>query len=324
MTSTAERRPELLAAVDRAAGRLEGRLRRTPLLWSPALGEALGFELGLKLENLQTTGSFKARPALNSVLAALERGPVPGFVTSSSGNFGIAAAWAARGVGLPLKLVMMPSASTHKTRVAEALGAEILRCADDYAAREERVRALIEKKGRLPLHPHDGEDSIAGDATLGLELAREVPETATIMVPASGAGLVAGVALGLDRAGHPARVQACQPAGNGSLARSLAEGRRLCSNRVRTIADGLSAAVPGKLGFELVREFGIGVTEVAEDSIRRALRLLVKEERLMVEPAAAVPLAALLEGRFRPAGPVILVLSGANIAPEDFAGLVRS
>ena len=309
--------------VDEARERLAGRLALTPLLESPRLQSRLGFAVSLKAENLQITGSFKFRPALNGILAAKDELSDGGVVASSSGNFAAAVAAAASLVETPATIVMLPSSSPYKIERTRGFGARVAFCEDNYAARQELVDRLRDETGAVELHPHSSVDTIAGDATLGDEILAACPDVGSVICPASGGGLLGGCALALRLAGSEAGVYGVQPQGNPALARSLELGRRWTTPEVDTIADGIQAACPGELGFDLARELVEDVVTVTDDEIVDAMRWLAFEEKLTVEPAGAAALAALMSGRLpdlKP--PVVVVISGGNVEPKRYLELL--
>ena len=296
---------------------LRGAVRRTPLLYSPGLTARVGGPVFLKLENLQHGGSFKYRPALYNMLRLRDRGDVAGVVTSSSGNFAIATALAADACRMPATIVVRPSAATFKVERARALGAEIVVCEDRHAARAEQVERLVRERGLVAIHPHDSVPTVAGDASLGFEIAEEAPEDAQLLVPTSGGGLLAGVTLGMR--GKAGRIVGVQPAANGSMAMSLAAGERRERDPVVTVADGLTAGKPGEIGFAIARVAVDDVVCVSEEALVAAVACMHRAEGLIVEAAGAAGLAALIEERVtpHPAGNVVVV-TGANVAPATW------
>ena len=302
----------------RAQDLLAKEVRRTPLVESFALSARFGFPVFLKLENLQLTNSFKYRPALFSLLSDLERARSSGVVTSSSGNFAGAVAAAASKFGVEARVVMRPSAAGFKVEKTRKWGASIVRCEDRYEAREETVQELVAKEGLLHLHPHGSPETVAGDTTVAEEIARQLPEVAHVLVPASGAGLLGGIAFQLRD--KNVDVWGVQPEANGTLVKSLAEGTPCYREGIETVADGLTAAIPGRLGFQLVQQFAQGAHVVSEEALLTATRLLFEEEGFFVEPAGAAGVAAFLEG-FRPRsiGPCVVVVTGGNVDPHQWA-----
>lgn len=313
--------PDWARHVERARARLHD-VPVTPLLPCDALGELVGAPAALKAECLQRTGSFKYRPALNGVRALDAEQRRRGVVTSSSGNFAAAVARAARDEGVAATIVMTPSTDDYKIERTRKLGAEVVICENRYDARQETVDDIRERTGAVELHPHSSIETVAGDATVGLEILAAAPGTGTIVAPASGGGLLGGCALAVHLAGSSARVHGVQPDGNPALVRSWERGTRVRTDRVGTIADGLQAAMPGEHGFALARTHVHGAATVPDAAIVAAMRFCFEHAKLVVEPAGATALAALLSGRIEVTGPVVVVISGGNVAPERHARLL--
>lgn len=320
MTSLTDR---YRAPIDEARARLADYLPATPLIRSRFLSDCAGREVRLKLETQQPTGSFKARPALNGMLAHLEQSRERGVVTSSSGNFAQAVAYAASALGVDAQIVMMESASAFKRERTEHFGGSVVPCADTFEARRETTLRIQRESGRLPLHPYDSVETIAADGTLGLELLAQLPDAFTAFVPISGGGLIAGIALAVKAARPQCRIVGVQAQANPSMKFSLERGERTAVTPAASLADALSVAVPGESTFEAARELVDRVVLVSEAEIARAVRLLAMEQKLVVEPGGAVGAAALLAGAAPADGaPVVCVLSGGNIAPEALRSIL--
>lgn len=312
----------MLVEIQRARERIAVKLEPTPLLKSRELSQRLGRPVYLKLESRNPTGSFKVRPALNAMLANIEQAREKGIVTSSSGNFAQAVAWAAKELGVSAEVVMMRSASAYKRQRTEGLGAKVVLCDDSYAARWDATHRIERESGRLLLHPYDAVHTIAGDGTLGLELLDQLQGNFTVVVPVSGGGLIAGIASAVRGLRPECRVVGVQPELNPSMQRSLQEG---CPKEIvpgASIADALTVAKPGMLTFEIVQALVEKVVLVSENSIASALRFLWNHEKLVGEPGGSVAVASCLENQIRGDGPIILVLSGGNVSLQAFLSLV--
>jgi threonine dehydratase len=289
---------------------LRGLVRTTPILPS-------SFREGLfyKAENLQWTGSFKVRTAFCQIDRLTESERTKGVVASSSGNFAQALAFAARRRAISAKLVMMQSSNPFKVERTRALGAEVVFCADRFEARAEAVSLIAEEEGRSVVHPYDHPNAVAGNASLGLEILRQLPDVENVVLPISGGGLIAGVASAIKLGKSEARVWGVQPEKANAAWLSYRAGEIRSIARAESVADGLAATRPGEVTFPLIRQFVDDVVTVREDSILQAVRYLLLEEKLVVEPAGAVGLAAVLE-ELVPVRNTVLVLSGGNIDPE--------
>lgn len=306
------------AAVVAAAGRLQGRIAHTPVLRSERLDAHSGRRVHLKCENLQHAGAFKYRGATNALLA-LEEEAAAGrrarvVATHSSGNHGAALARAARLLGWRCLVVVPRDASAVKLAAIVAEGAELHRCEPGLAPREAALAAIVADTGAAVVHPFDDARVIAGQGTAALELLAEVPTLDVLAAPVGGGGLLAGSALA-SRAMAPAcRVIGVEPALADDAARSLESGLRLgWSGSPPTIADGLRGSI-GVRPFAIFRQHVEAVLTVSESAIVAAMRVLLEDARLLVEPSSAVPVAALLEGRLgAPGESVGIVLSGGNV-----------
>lgn len=309
--------------IEAAARRLAGRIHRTPLLRHPRLDEAGGAEVALKAESLQRTGSFKIRGALNCLLAAAEREGLPRRVIAySSGNHAQAVAAAAASLGIPATIIMPHDAPAIKRRLTARHGAEIVLYDRHRESREAIAERLLGREGGMIVPPFDHPDVIAGQGTLGLEIAAESahapPEVA--LVPAGGGGLIAGTALALRQAFPDIAVYAVEPEGADDTARSLAAGRRLANQPLpRGICDALFAPMPGELTFALNRRLLAGGITVSEADVLGAMRFAFTHLKIVIEPGGAVALAAVLARRLPLAvRRVVVVASGGNVDPDLF------
>jgi len=276
--------------------------------------------LRLKAENRQVTGSFKIRPAYAQLIRLAPELRASGVVTSSSGNFAQGAAYAATRLGVSMKVVMMRSANPLKIENARSLGADIVLCDDRFEARQETVRQIQEQEGRVPIFPYNHEGAVLGNATLGDEILDQYESVSDILVPVSGGGLLAGILVAAEQRGSKARVWGVQAEGSNATYRSYREGRSVTIDRARTIADGLTVTTPGSLTFPIIKRLAAGMLQVREDSILEACQRLLFQEKLLVEPSGAVPLAAVIEGQIQAEG-TVCVLSGGNISPAVYRKL---
>ncbi|MFN0153073.1 MAG: threonine/serine dehydratase [Gaiella sp.] len=316
------------ADVDAAAARLAGLAVRTPLLHSPALDERVRARVFLKPETLQRTGSFKFRGAYNrlSALTAGER--ERGVVAFSSGNHAQGVAAAAALLGMRATIVMPADAPAAKRSRTEAFGAAIVEYDRERDDREAIARGLAGELGATLVPPYDDPYVIAGQGTVGLEIAEDLERAGAapdlVAVNVSGGGLIAGVSLAVTRRFPGARVFAAEPAGFDDHARSLAGGSRLRNTRVTgSICDALLASEPGELTFEINRALLAGGVAATDEEVERAVAFAFRELKLVVEPSGAVALAALLDGRLDAEGKtVVIVLSGGNVDAEAFSRMV--
>ncbi len=318
--------PVRFADVASAAERLRGVAVATPLLESEALNELVGGRLLIKPEPLQRTGSFKFRGAYNAI-STLRPAAV---VAYSSGNHAQGVAMAARLLGLPATIVMPVDAPRTKLEGTRALGAEVItydRYADD---REAIGRAVAERTGAVLIRPYDDPLIVAGQGTVGLELAEQASRCHAVLdavlVCCGGGGLIAGCAVALAARAPGAAVYAVEPAAFDDTARSLAAGTRLVNAPGgRSFCDALLAPMPGELTFELNRRLLAGGVAVSDAEVATAMRLAFRHLHLVVEPGGAVALAAALAGRIPTRDRTIgVVVSGGNVDAELFARVLTA
>ncbi|HXQ54107.1 MAG TPA: threonine/serine dehydratase [Stellaceae bacterium] len=324
MNAPEQRLPDI-ADIEAAAARLAGFAVTTPLLEAPALGARVGGRVMVKAECLQRTGSFKFRGAYNA-LAQLDQAARPrGVVAYSSGNHAQGVAAAAKVLGMPATIVMPADAPRIKVENTRSHGAEIVfydRYRDQREAIAQRIAA---ERGAELLPPYDDARIIAGQGTIGLELAAQARALNLtldgVIAPCSGGGLVSGIALALASASPGTSVYAAEPKGLDDMRRSLARGERVANDPDnRTICDALMAAIPGVLTFALARRFLVDSLVVSDEEVERAMADAFAEVKLVAEPSGAAALAAVLEGRLDAAGrTVAVVLSGGNVDRDRFA-----
>ncbi len=292
--------------------------RRTPLRHSAALSQRVGVPVHLKLETEQHTGSFKLRGATNKLLALGPAERQRGVVAMSSGNHGRAVAHVTRELGVPATVCVSARVPPGKRQAIAALGAEVVIAGPDLDDADVAARRLVAEEGRTWVSPFDDPAIIAGQGTIGLEIAEDLPKVATVVVPVSGGGMISGVALGLAATGANARVVGVSMERGPALYESLRAGRIVEVEEQDTLADALA----GGMGAEnhhtmaLVSELVAELLLVDEAEIGRAMAWCHEVEGLVVEGGGAVGIAALLTGKVRPEGPCAVVVSGGNVAPE--------
>ena len=327
MNSSSGSEPRLPEAgdIDVAAARFSGLAVMTPLLESPALNKRLGGRLLVKAECLQRTGSFKFRGAYNALAQLDPAARGRGVVAYSSGNHAQGVAAAAQLLAMPATIVMPSDAPKIKVANTRSYGAEIV-FYDRYREEREAIAARIAvERGAELLPPYDDARIIAGQGTVGLELADQARALGArldaVVAPCSGGGLVSGIALALSRASPGTEIYAAEPDGFDDLRRSLAAGERVSNDPAsRTLCDALMAATPGILTFALARRLLAGSLAVGDGEVERAMAVAFAELKLVAEPSGAAALAAVLAGRVGAAGrTVAVVLSGGNVDRETFA-----
>ena len=304
-----------------AAERIAPLAHRTPLLRSRTLDARVGAPVALKAENLQRAGAFKFRGACNAV-AALRP---DGVCSVSSGNHAQALALAAREHGAHATILMPRDAPASKRAATEGYGAEVLEF-DRYSEdRDALVRELAAERGLTLVHPYDEPLVMAGQGTVGLELAAEVEDLDVVLVPCGGGGLLSGVATAIKALLPAARIVGVEPQASDDTARSLHAGERVTVEVSRTIADGQQLPTPGERTWPVIRALVDDVVTVSDAEIVEAMRLLFERVKVVAEPSGATALAALLAGRVElRAGTVGVVISGGNVDAARFASLVGS
>jgi threonine dehydratase len=302
--------------VQEARERIAGKVDLTPVLTSSTLDAEAGAQLHFKCENFQKSGSFKARGATNAVFALSPEEARRGVATHSSGNHAAALSRAARVRGVPAYIVMPDNSPQAKRAAVARYGGEITYCEATLAARESAARELVAATGATLIHPYDDLAVMAGQGTAAVELLTQVPELEAILCPVGGGGLLSGTAVAAKSLKPSVRVIGVEPAGADDAARSFRAGRILPIVKPDTIADGLRASL-GERPFAVIRRLVDDITTVSDELIVRAMRRIWEVMKIVVEPSAAVPYAALLGERTELRGRRIgLILSGGNLDLE--------
>lgn len=308
------------ADIEAAARRIAPAIVRTPLLHAAALDEAAGARVFVKAECLQRFGAFKVRGAFNWLAAMSEAERAGGVIAFSSGNHGIAVAGAARDFGVRAAIVAPSDAPAIKLATIEALGGEIVRYDRMRDDREAIGAKLAAARGAVLVKPFDDPFVIAGQGTIGIEIAEEIAPD-IVLTPASGGGLAGGIAVALAQLAPAARVVAVEPVGHEDIARSLADGApRENEPGVRSICDALLVARPGDLTLPLLRANDARAVSVSDEQTLAAMAAAFQHLKIVLEPSGAVALAAALARKAHPPGAtVIVVASGGNVDARTFA-----
>ena len=302
---------------------LRGVITATPMLHSWVLSDLLGGPVYLKCENLQRTGSFKARGAYFRISRLSDSERARGVVAASAGNHAQGVAFAAALLGARATVVMPEGAPLPKIAATRSYGAEIIL----HGARVEdallRARAVAEEQGSIFIHPFEHPDIVAGQGTAGLEIMEQCPGVRTIVIPVGGGGLAAGIAIAAKGRDPAVRVIGVQAEAVAPFPASLAAGHPLPVESAPTMADGIAVAQPGDLAFSVLAELAERIVTVSEESLSRALLLCLERAKQVVEPAGAARVAALLDDPRSAEPPVVAVLSGGNIDPLLLAKMLR-
>ena len=309
------------ADVVAAAARIAPFIHRTPVLTSRRLDAQFGARLFFKCENFQVSGAFKARGAFNAVLSLDPASAAQGVATHSSGNHGAALALAAARRGIPAWVVVPTDASGFKRDAIARYGAQVVDCAPGLANREARLAELVAECGATLVHPYDDAAVIAGQGTTALELIEQAGTLDLLLAPVGGGGLISGCAVGARASCPGLRVVAAEPAGADDCWQSMQTGERVRLEQVNTVADGLRASI-GVRNWALISTHVDEVVRVGEAEIVAAMRLAWERLKIVIEPSAAVPLAAVASGRLPVGGLRIgVVFSGGNLDLDDLPAL---
>ena len=291
----------------------------TPMESSRYLADVLGAPVYLKCENLQRTGSYKIRGAYNRLSKLTEEEKARGVVAASAGNHAQGVAFAARALGIKATIFMPVGVALPKLSATRDYGAEVILRGTTVTEPLLAAAEYAKETGAILIPPFDHADVVTGQGTLGLEILDQVPDLETVIVPIGGGGLISGVASALKqraaRDGRRIRVIGVQAENAAAYPPSLAAGEAVTITMLPTIADGIAVARPGLLNLEIVRDTVDEIVTVTEDDTARALLVLLERAKLVVEPAGAVAVAAILAGKITPSGPTVAILSGGNIDP---------
>jgi threonine dehydratase len=285
-----------LADIEAARRRIDGVARVTPVYGSETFSRRCGREIWLKAENLQRTGAFKVRGAVNKIATLTADERAAGVVAASAGNHGQAVAWAAREAGIRARIYVPLDAPMAKVEACRNYGAETEMVGERFEEALEAARAYVDETGATFVHPFEDPVVISGQGTIGLELAEQVPEAEAVLVPVGGGGLAAGIAVALKHVRPDVRIVGVQAGLSGF-----------------TIADGIFVKSPGELTMRILDGLLDDMVDVTDEEISEAIVLLLERAKLVVEGAGAVGVSALLAGKVTGSGPVAVLLSGGNI-----------
>jgi threonine dehydratase len=306
-----------------AAERIAGHVVRTPLV--PFTEAQPGRPLWFKPESLQPVGAFKLRGAFNAILQRLDDARSRGVVTHSSGNHARAVAWVARELGLRATIVIPDAAPAVKVAAVRRLGADVVIVAPED--RDTRAFELAAEHGYVMIPPYDDAAVVAGQGTIGLEIAADLASLAGVLVPVSGGGLIGGIATAVKALSPGTRVIGVEPELAADAAESFRTGQRVSwtpEQTYRTIADGLRTTSVGEIPWRQIQKYVDDIITVSEDEIRDGVRRLAADARLVAEPSGAVPFAAYLHhaSELGVDGNVVAVVSGGNLAMDTLARII--
>ena len=303
-----------LKEIEKAAERLAPTIHRTKIEQSTTFSNMSGADVYLKYENQQKTGSFKIRGASNKIAALVERGEIKAAVASSAGNHAQGVAYASHVHGIPATIVMPKSTPIAKVSATEGYGAKVVLHGDCYDDAYNKACEITEKEGATFLHPFDDLEVMAGQGTIGIEILEDLPTVDMVIVPAGGGGLLAGVAACIKQINPRVQIVGVQAEGAPAIAKSFKAKKKVVTDNVTTIADGIAVKAPGDKTVEIINKYVDDVVTVTDAEISEAILLLLERTKQMVEPAGATPLAAVLNNKVDVKGKkVVCVLSGGNI-----------
>lgn len=309
-----------LAEFEAACERVSTVAQVTPMESSRYLSDLVGGPVHLKCESLQRTGSYKIRGAYNRLSQLSPEERARGVVAASAGNHAQGVAFAARELGIAATIFMPVGVALPKLQATRSYGAEVVLRGHTVEEPLRAAAAFAESTGAVLIPPFDHHDVVAGQGTLAFEMLEQVPDLETVIVPIGGGGLAAGVASALHQKlatlGRRVRVIGVQAANAAPYPGSIAVGRPTPVTVAPTIADGIAVATPGVLNFDIIRETVDEIVTVTDDDIARALLVLLERAKLVVEPAGAAAVAAILTGKVKDTGVTVAILSGGNIDPQ--------
>ncbi|MDF1836735.1 MAG: threonine ammonia-lyase [Planctomycetota bacterium] len=315
---------QALEQIRAAAERLAPHIRTTPTVYSYTFSETLGTDVFLKLENLQRTGSFKVRGALNRILTLPEEARAKGLIAASAGNHAQGVALAASLAGCSSKIVMPVNTALMKVERTMGYGAEVVLHGANYDEAAAHAREIADAEGRTPVHPFDDWEVIYGQGTVGLEIAEQIPDVGSVILPIGGGGLIAGVALALKALRPEVAIIGVQAEGASPMVQSIQEGEKRVVESPRTLAEGIRVGKVGDLTYQVVRDLVDRTVTVNEDEIESGVVELMEKNKVVAEAAAVTPIAAMLAGKVRSRETVCAVISGGNIDLSTIGRLIES
>ncbi|HSE71859.1 MAG TPA: threonine ammonia-lyase [Nocardioidaceae bacterium] len=312
-----------LADIEEAREQLRGVAIETPMEESRWLSGVAGGPVYLKCENLQRTGSFKIRVAYLRMSRLSEEERAHGVVAASAGNHAQGVALAAQLLGIKSTVFMPEGAPIPKEKATRGYGADVRFHGTTVDQALEAAKAFAAETGAVLIHPFDHIDIVTGQGTCGLEILDQCPDVRTVLVSTGGGGLIAGIATAIKARRPDVRVVGVQAEGAAAYVRSLAEGHPVALETMSTMADGIAVGCPGEVPFKAVQEHVDEIVTVSEESLSRALLMLLERAKLVVEPAGAAAVAALLDDPGKYPTPAVAVLSGGNLDPLLLMRVIR-
>ena len=312
-----------MADIEAARDALRGVSIHTPMEESRWLSDVVGGPVRLKAENLQRTGSFKIRGAYLRISRLSDEERANGVVAASAGNHAQGVALAAQMLGIKSTVFMPEGAPIPKEKATRGYGADVRFHGHSVDEALVAAKAFAAETGAVLIHPFDHVDIVTGQGTCGLEILEQCPDARTVLVPCGGGGLIAGIATAVKAARPDVRVVGIQAEGAAAYPDSLAKGEPVALGRMSTMADGIAVGCPGDVPFRAVQQYVDEMVTVSEESLSQALLMLLERAKLVVEPAGAAAVAALLDHPKRWEAPAVAVLSGGNVDPLLLMRVIR-
>lgn len=314
-----------LQGVKDAKNRISEYIVRTPLLRVEALDEFLGCEVYLKPENLQKTGSFKIRGAMNSILALSDEEKQRGVVASSSGNHAQGVACASKILGINATIVMPENANPVKLNNVRDFGAEVILAGTKASQRDEKVKEIVEKTGKTEVHPYANKYVKEGQGTIALEILEDNKDIDIIVSPIGGGGLISGLSVASKGINQDMRIVGVEPLGANRYTKSLMEKKPAFIENVDTIADGTRTDKANENNYMIIKEYVNEIISVSDDEIKEALRIVASKAKIIIEPSSAMVFAAFLNHKVQVEKDqkVCFVISGGNNDLNQFAEILQ-
>jgi threonine dehydratase len=313
-----------LLMIKEAWRRITPFIHQTPLQPFRTLSEIANCEVSLKLENMQRTGSFKIRGAVNKIFSLSPAEMACGVITASAGNHAQGVAWGAKACGVTATVVMSEQAPAAKVRATRAYGAEVVLYGQNYDEAYQHARQLQSERNLTFIHAFDDQAVIAGQGTIALEILSQMFDVDAIVAPVGGGGLIAGLAVAAKEHNPKIKVIGVQAAGASSMVQSLACGRGTCLESVSTLADGIAVKQPGDLTFRYTQKYVDEVIAVSEEELMAGILFMLERGKIITEGAGVAGVAALLADKIKlPSQKVAVVVSGGNIDPMFLSLLIE-
>jgi threonine dehydratase len=312
------------AGLEAAFDAIRGVFPPTPLLESISLSAFLGRPVWLKLETVTPVRAFKVRGAIAKAAELQASGREGGLVTASAGNHGLAVAFAGRRLGRPVTVFVPDHANPVKVAAIRAMGAETVFAGHTLKDLTEQALPFTERTGGVFVHPFDDPVVIAGQASVGREIAEALPDVSQVVVPIGGGGLASGIALGLTYYAPQTSLVGVQMSGADAMLRSVSEGRVVTLDHVSTVADGLAPGTVSDRTLTIVGARARNLIRLEDETLFPAMRVLLERERVLAEPSGAAAVAALISGQVKGDGPVVAVITGANVSMEHLSKVMAT